>query len=341
MIDIALLATGWAVLVTMPFLHLTPRRLRTPVGLMSLLAPAAAVALPVPQAIAVPVMGTALGSMTWRNEFVGRATLLVAGAAGVVAASLIHIAPVSGLTAYSLSALLASAASSGVMLGACTVLDREAARRLWKSIFGLHLLVSPTAALVAFAYTVDRLVTVWTVIAVYITWTTLGKLRKAEEESMFRARRDGLTGLLNHGAFWDTLEESLRNSSRVAVILLDLDNFKKLNDTFGHRYGDQALVATAKLLQNTVPEGCTVARYGGEEFGIILPGFSLETAANLAWQIVQAARDNLPTTLSVGVACGSGNASDLVASADAALYRAKNGGKDRVEVSGQTGEVSS
>lgn len=319
----------------MPFIHLTPRRLRTPVGLTPLLVPAAGAMLSPAGLVAVPVLGTLLGMVPWRGGHLGRLVLSAAGVLGVASAAAVYAALPGGFWSFVASALVGTVVQALVILAGCEVAERGSARHMVGSVMGLHLVAFPIAALVAPAYLEDRLVVLWTVLATWITWATLRKLRAMEEESLFRARRDGLTGLLNHGAFWDTLEEELRKGQEVSVILLDLDNFKRLNDTFGHRYGDRVLQGAAEILRKVAPDGSVIARYGGEEFGVILPGVGLEVAESLAWEVVRAAREELATTVSIGVASGKGSAQDLVARADAALYEAKRSGKDRVVVSGE------
>lgn len=154
---------------------------------------------------------------------------------------------------------------------------------------------------------------------------------------------DGLTGVANRRRFDEALEE-LCDGTPLALVLLDLDHFKKLNDSQGHQFGDEALRAVASLLTEcTESRGGLAARFGGEEFAWLLPGLSLEEAKAEAEMLrikVREARirhdgsDHGIVTASLGVSATAGRIAPpaLIAAADAALYRAKSGGRDRVEV---------
>lgn len=167
------------------------------------------------------------------------------------------------------------------------------------------------------------------------------QLEQANAELAALATTDGLTGLRNHRAFQEKLVEAVGQSARtdapVSLLLLDVDNFKQFNDTFGHPAGDSVLKTVGNILQNTVR--CTlcdiVARYGGEEFAIILSRTDLEGALGVAERL-RAAVENHPwttrrVTASLGVAClDSETGPELIARADAALYQAKAAGRNRV-----------
>jgi diguanylate cyclase (GGDEF)-like protein len=160
---------------------------------------------------------------------------------------------------------------------------------------------------------------------------------------------DGLTGVANRRRFDEALEEACAvaraDGSPVSLVLLDLDHFKKLNDSQGHQDGDEALRAVAALLSGqTEFRGGLAARFGGEEFAWLLPGVALEAAKAEAETLRTKVReagirhDGLErgvVTASFGVSGGAGTTAltppALVAAADAALYRAKSGGRDRVE----------
>ena len=159
------------------------------------------------------------------------------------------------------------------------------------------------------------------------------------------AARDGLTQLYNRRAFDDRLAKARareeRGGGRFAVLLLDIDHFKKLNDTFGHPAGDAALKHTARVLEQHLRQGDEAARYGGEEFAVILPGADATGAAPLAERVRGAIEGShlvfegarLAVTVSVGVAAWPEDARelpDLLAVADRALYAAKQGGRNRV-----------
>jgi len=157
---------------------------------------------------------------------------------------------------------------------------------------------------------------------------------------------DGLTGVANRRRFDEALEEACaeaRNSGApISLVLIDLDHFKTLNDSQGHQDGDEALRSVAALLaERTESCGGLAARFGGEEFAWLLPGVTLEESMAEAETLrikIRDARIRHTTaahgvvTASLGVSAGAGiTPQSLVAAADAALYRAKSGGRDRVE----------
>jgi diguanylate cyclase len=175
--------------------------------------------------------------------------------------------------------------------------------------------------------------------------TTLNsELQTARNES----ERDGLTGVLNRRAFDRRINDLVsRNTMRpqdVALLMVDIDDFKQINDTYGHQAGDRVLLSMANKFRQVVRGDDLIARYGGEEFAIILPGASLRNGIKKGKQIcevVASARyllegmpseEALSLTLSIGVsACKKGDsAAALIGRADKALYLAKSSGKNRV-----------
>jgi diguanylate cyclase (GGDEF)-like protein len=174
---------------------------------------------------------------------------------------------------------------------------------------------------------------------------TLAVIRLKERHKRLAAR-DGLTQLYNRRAFDERLakaraSEERRQGGRFAVLLLDIDHFKKLNDTFGHPAGDAALKHTAHVLEDHLREGDEAARYGGEEFAVILSGADRAGALPLAERVRAAIQKShlvfegarLAVTVSVGVAAWPEDARELpelLAVADRALYAAKQGGRNRV-----------
>lgn len=167
--------------------------------------------------------------------------------------------------------------------------------------------------------------------------------KRLEEELRRLSRTDGLTGLYNRRHLDETLAHELQRAVRtrepLAVIMCDVDHFKRFNDEHGHEQGDRVLQAVAGLMRDSLRGYDSACRYGGEEFLAILPGTDLPGAAGVAERLrreVEAARvDGLRVTLSLGVAgypeIGGGvEAETLVAAADAALYRAKQAGRNRV-----------
>jgi diguanylate cyclase (GGDEF)-like protein/PAS domain S-box-containing protein len=166
---------------------------------------------------------------------------------------------------------------------------------------------------------------------------------QAEDRLMQIAHYDALTGLLNRMFFLDRLGEALAGSGRrgnVALLYIDLDGFKAVNDTFGHDCGDQLLKQVATRLKATVREEDTVARLGGDEFTVTLTHLEDETAAGfVAEKIVEQIRSPFMVgeqevfiSASVGIAVGNRENTDsdaLVKQADVALYRAKDSGRSR------------
>ena len=159
--------------------------------------------------------------------------------------------------------------------------------------------------------------------------------------------RDALTGLFNRRYMEETLERELRravrNNQPVALIMFDIDNFKRFNDTFGHQAGDTLLRALGDFLNQRTRGQDVMCRYGGEEFALILSGAGIEAACkraellreDLKHLVIQHAGEVLGrVTFSLGVAAYPGHASsnDLLRAADQALYRAKAEGRDRVVV---------
>ncbi|MFN0186211.1 MAG: diguanylate cyclase [Aquabacterium sp.] len=149
---------------------------------------------------------------------------------------------------------------------------------------------------------------------------------------------DPLTGLLNRRALDQVLaaewQRHRRQRQPLALMLLDVDHFKRINDTRGHSAGDEALVNLADLLRHSVRTTDAVARLGGEEFLIVLPGAERAQAAVLAERLRRQAAELLGTTVSIGIA--QARAEDiavqaLVERSDQALYRAKAQGRNRVE----------
>ena len=169
------------------------------------------------------------------------------------------------------------------------------------------------------------------------------------EQIEHQATRDGLTGLANHRRFYDRLAEAVdrarETDAPVSLLMIDIDDFKKLNDTNGHPAGDEVLRRIGGLMACELHDHDLAARYGGEEFCVILPGSHVRGAAALAERLRQrVAESEFPVgpgggtvrvTVSVGAAAFPRTADDmggLVARADTALYAAKRAGKDRVEV---------
>ncbi|MBW2525333.1 MAG: GGDEF domain-containing protein [Deltaproteobacteria bacterium] len=167
-------------------------------------------------------------------------------------------------------------------------------------------------------------------------------LRKQENA----ARTDPLTGVANKRCLLETLEMhfelSRRREDSLSVVILDIDHFKKVNDTYGHDVGDIVLKDLAARIQDSaVRRADVLGRFGGEEFVVVLPSAAIEQGIMVAERIrfavaekpFQAGETMLPVTVSCGVAAltaAHGDASQLLKSADEALYRAKSSGRNKV-----------
>jgi diguanylate cyclase (GGDEF)-like protein len=175
------------------------------------------------------------------------------------------------------------------------------------------------------------------------------KLKLANEQLKALSRTDGLTELINRRYFDERFKEEFTRSHRyrnpLTVMMIDIDHFKKLNDNYGHPFGDQVLRGTAAAVKQALRVGVDiVARYGGEEIACVLP----ETAANDARVAAERVRSKVASaeyksgdqpvrvTVSIGVASfptpGIEDAAALLRSADEALYRAKSGGRNCVRL---------
>ena len=176
----------------------------------------------------------------------------------------------------------------------------------------------------------------------------LSDLRRAEAELSERcqtlteqARREAMTGLLNKDAFRLDVRTYLSAAGpeeTYALLVTDLDDFKRFNDRYGHTFGDQVLLAFAAILSRSFGPGALCGRYGGDEFVVFLPGTAprtAEEALHVLYRNLKCRRKGDPVfQCSVGAACGKGPAeySRLFDRADAALYRAKRAGKNRSQM---------
>ncbi len=157
------------------------------------------------------------------------------------------------------------------------------------------------------------------------------------------ASHDPLTGLLNRRGTLECIDELLSSGDRpVALLFCDLDRFKAVNDLIGHRGGDEFISVLADRISRTIETGCVAGRIGGDEFVIVLPGHDTARAAAAASRLVgvlaqpvHAEGRAVPSSVSIGVASApfhGGSTSDLLRNANAALYRAKHAGRNRVEL---------
>jgi two-component system cell cycle response regulator len=166
------------------------------------------------------------------------------------------------------------------------------------------------------------------------------KRRLADERAQFEAlaHEDPLTGMPNKRAFHERLDTELRRAAReyypVAVVAMDLDRFKQINDTHGHKTGDEVLVAAVHAMGTHMRAEDQLGRLGGEEFLVLLPDTDGEAATHMAERVraeVASAPSPVPVTVSIGLATWAGETADeFLQRADEALYAAKDAGRDRV-----------
>jgi two-component system cell cycle response regulator len=160
-----------------------------------------------------------------------------------------------------------------------------------------------------------------------------------------QSRTDVLTGIPNRRAFDDALQREIPRAGRhghsLGLVMLDIDHFKQVNDTFGHQAGDEVLRVFARVASTVLREGDVLYRYGGEEFAAVLPHADMVGATTAGERIVAAISAHpfrvgsspVSITTSAGVACWPGSGADaiqLVEQADSALYEAKKAGRNRV-----------
>jgi diguanylate cyclase (GGDEF)-like protein len=158
-----------------------------------------------------------------------------------------------------------------------------------------------------------------------------------------KTKKDLMSGLYNHSYFFDLLQELLKNCDfkhPVSLIMFDIDDFKKYNDTYGHQAGDRVIIRVADILKQIVPTSAHVSRYGGEEFALLLPETGKIAAIELGDKILEKVSNEkmqgMQITLSAGVSTAPEDGfhpSTLVSAADNALYTAKRTGKNRINAS--------
>lgn len=174
------------------------------------------------------------------------------------------------------------------------------------------------------------------------------ELIRAREALREQATHDNLTCLWNRAGVLDIMERELNRAQRegtpLGLIMADLDHFKRVNDTYGHLAGDAVLLEAARRMLSSVRPYDSIGRYGGEEFLVVLPGCDALDAVNHAERLracisaepIQTPQESIPVTLSLGVAAAEetieADLDSLLRTVDAALYRAKNRGRNRVEL---------
>ncbi len=169
---------------------------------------------------------------------------------------------------------------------------------------------------------------------------------KMFERMQRQATTDGLTGLVNHRTFYDILEKELWRSRRyggeISLIMIDIDNLKKINDAYGHRVGDKVIKEISRKIRMCIRQIDTAARYGGDEFAVILPNTALAEATVVAERMVDVVssspitweKGQIALSISVGLGQYEGDISpeDITNRSDQALYTAKEAGKNTVRI---------
>jgi diguanylate cyclase len=168
------------------------------------------------------------------------------------------------------------------------------------------------------------------------------ELKKAKDDAEKLARFDELTGLYNRRAFYEhgnmLANHSQRNKEELAMVIMDIDNFKSINDHFGHAAGDAALRQIGKIMLQRLRKSDVYARLGGEEFGMLLPATSPQKAAKLAEELRRVIaetpvifnEEQFMITASFGVTAGQSDIDELVRHADMAMYQSKESGRNTV-----------
>lgn len=171
-------------------------------------------------------------------------------------------------------------------------------------------------------------------------------ISKYTKELEFYATRDPLTQLYNQRVFWELLEYEVERAKRYnykfALLILDLDNFKLINDTWGHAFGDKFLIEVARILENCKRKGDILARYGGDEFAMVLPMCDLTQAVSVAERIKESLQNFKMSTPDEKIASSTGSigiaifpdhgesSKDLFVLADTLMYKVKKEGKNKI-----------
>lgn len=172
-----------------------------------------------------------------------------------------------------------------------------------------------------------------TVSMALLSSVVVGSWRKSEQRAWLAAGTDALTGVFNRRAFIEQIEFLAADPARpFSVLMLDLDDFKRLNDLYGHLHGDRVLARVAHVIGRNLRTGDLLARYGGEEFAVVLPESTLSGAFEVAERLRAAVQDYTPTSVSVGLATRfpGESAASVIRRADTHLLIAKRTGKNVV-----------
>ena len=238
-----------------------------------------------------------------------------------------------------------SIAAGGMKFFVKTVVAAVAGLIAGLLLFGFHWYPFITMTIV---YACIPMLIIYPILVGSITYNISLQLHGQKELLMRLSRTDGLTGVFNR-SYWEArareeIVRSRRNQHPLSLIIIDIDHFKRINDTHGHVTGDHVLKQLAQTLQQNLRETEILGRYGGEEFAIILPN----TESSIAWNTGERLREiiektefhddpeqrelKLNCTISLGVAAfsdGAGDFSSWIRAADSALYQAKSAGRNR------------
>ena len=175
----------------------------------------------------------------------------------------------------------------------------------------------------------------------------LGEIKALQASLNEQVIRDPLTGLYNRRYLYETTEHELARAIRknypISIMMIDIDHFKSLNDTYGHQAGDEIIIALSKLLQENIRQGDIACRYGGDEFTLVLPGVNIKDAKQRAETIRQNIKKssiiyggvNIFAAVSIGVAVYPHHGSsmdEIINASDKALYDAKQAGRNQVHI---------
>ncbi|PWB35123.1 GGDEF domain-containing protein [Pseudomonas sp. SDI] len=185
--------------------------------------------------------------------------------------------------------------------------------------------------------------------ALETAWRLKHEMELAHRLAVVASCTDALTGLNNRRAFFDHAlaqhAQCQQGCEEIAVLMLDIDHFKQINDTFGHAAGDQVLQHIGAVISTCLRDDDIAGRLGGEEFAVLLPDTSQATACAIAERLralIAQLSSEYPVTASIGLSCATAADSDLdtlLSSADKAMYRAKASGRNRVTVAEQVREA--
>lgn len=302
------------------------------------------------------VLFTAMGIVAWRRRvpaWLERAVAMLVLGGFLYSVAVTAVSSLGGPGDHALEIVRAGIWTAAISGFAHLAMDARSARVMswiaWAALAAATgtILVAAEWATTPFRTTmIESLLVQGAALVIIAGIVRITRAERAHATSMaVMARRDPLTGLWNRRGAEDRLEEEVdrarRYGSPLAVAWLDLDHFKRINDTYGHDVGDRVLRAVGDVVGREVRKHDTAARWGGEEFLVVLPGQSDASARDAADRLRRAIAaldvglpggENVTTSLGVARLGPSESAAELVRRADQALYAAKAAGRDRVVV---------